>query len=396
MISPSQFAAAVDAAAAEVVAAADGPPAAILAIAEGEHSHATAFGAAELGAAELGAAELGAAELGAEPATAAHVHDLASVSKLLTVLALHVLFARGELHPTDSLGSLLGRSAASHGDATLDDTLRHRGGFAPWIPLYLLPDAAADPLGTSLAVPAASAPGTTHRYSDLGMQALGGVIARATTLPFAGAVRKLVLEPLSVSSITADGAPAGRAILAGQTGDDIEREMVRSGVPYRVDVADPGFAWRTSVLRGEIGDGNAHHVFGGAAGHAGWFGDVAGLLSLADALAHPERLGLTDELRAALWLERDPGQGSGVRIFTADWNGRGRRFIGHGGFTGGCVAASPAVDGEPALRVAILTNRLHRVPATRVRSRPTAEALWQHAVRTADHTLHPVENGIHP
>ncbi|MFD5599035.1 serine hydrolase domain-containing protein [Leucobacter sp. NPDC058333] len=385
MISPSQFAAAVDAAAAEVVAAADGPPAAILAIAEGEHSHATAFGAAELGAAELGA----------EPATAAHVHDLASVSKLLTVLALHVLFARGELHPTDSLGSLLGRSAATHGDATLDDTLRHRGGFAPWLPLYLLPDT-ADPLATSLAVPAANAPGTAHRYSDLGMQALGGVIARATSLPFADAVRELVLDPLSVSSITAGGAPAGRAVLAGQTGDDIEREMVRSDVPYRVDVADSGFAWRTSVLQGEIGDGNAHHVFGGAAGHAGWFGDVAGLLRLADGLAHPECLGLTDDSRAALWHELDPGQGSGVRIFTADWNGRARRFIGHGGFTGGCVAASTAVDGEPALRVAILTNRLHRVPATRVRSRPTAEALWQRAMRTADHTLHPVENGIHP
>ena len=342
---------------------------------------------------DVQAAAAGTADLASgEPATVAHAQDLASVGKVLTTLAVHVLASRGALALTDPLSRFLGERAGAHADVTVDELLRHRAGVREWWPLYLDPAARADPLAAALRMPPRGAAGV-RRYSDLGMMAVGGVVAQAAGMPFADAVQQLVLEPLDARTITPSGPGAGAATLTGPDGDAIEREMVRSGDPYPVDVGDRAFAWRTEPLRATIADGNAHHAFGAPAGHAGWFGDARGLDRVAAAIARPELLGIAPAVAAGLREVRDPEQGHGVRHYRVRWRGAERLLLGHPGFTGAFVGAAAASCGEPELRIVLLANRLHGVPAPSRTSLADVESLWRGALAEADRILHPTLGG---
>ncbi|WP_347756498.1 serine hydrolase domain-containing protein [Agrococcus sp. ProA11] len=355
------------------------PAAAVLAIAEGDDVHAASAGVADL---ELG-----------EHASLGHAQDLASVSKVLTTLAVQALASRGELAMESTLGEMLGARAGEHRDATVDDLLRHRGGMRPWWPLYLDPTAVEDPVAAGLALAPAGQPGAARRYSDLGMQALGAVVQAVAGAPFADAVGELVLAPLAITSVT-PGAPRDAApTLTGPDGDAIEQSMVRTGRPYPVDVDDTGFGWRSSPVRRSIADGNAFHAFRGAAGHAGWFGDVDGLLRLAGALAVPAMLGISPRHAQGLRIALDPGQGQGVRHYRVRWRGRDRLLIGHPGFTGAFVGAAAASGPDPALRIALLCNRLHGQPAPTIDHLVDVERLWRSALAEADTILHPTTGG---
>ena len=358
------------------------PPGAAVAVEEGGVRHVAARGVADLDTGEA--------------LTARHAHDLASVSKTLTLLALRRLFADGALAESDPLARLLGSRAGRHGEVTLDELLRHRGGLAPWWPLYLVPGFRDDPVATALARPAHSARGAVRAYSDLGLQALGGVIAAATALPFADAVRTLVLDPLGATTVTPGRPSPGMPAVSGPDGDAIEREMVRSGDPYPVDADADAFAWRTETVRGVAADGNAFHAFGGAAGHAGWFSDVDGLLRVAGALAAPERLGLGERTASALATTLDPGQGQGVRVYRLRWRGEDRVFLGHPGFTGMFVAAAPATSAAPEVLAVLLTNRLHGRPAPGRDRLVATEQLWLETMAHADAALHPTMTGERP
>ncbi|WP_404311571.1 beta-lactamase family protein [Agrococcus terreus] len=340
-------------------------------------------------------AAAGVADLASgEPATVAHAQDLASVGKVLTTLAVHVLASTGALAPTDPLSRFLGERAGAHADATVDELLRHRAGVREWWPLYLDPAARADPLAAALRMQPRGAAGV-RRYSDLGMMAVGGVVAKAAGMPFADAVQQLVLEPLDARSI-APSVPGGRAgSLTGPDGDAIEREMVRSGDPYPLgpDLGDRAFAWRTAPLRASIADGNAHHAFGAPAGHAGWFGDARGLDRVAAAIARPELLGIEPAVAAGLRDARDPEQGQGVRHYRVRWGGAERLLLGHPGFTGAFVGAAAASGGEPELRVVLLANRLHGDPAPSRTALADVETLWRGALAAADRILHPTSGG---
>ncbi|WP_413318983.1 serine hydrolase domain-containing protein [Agrococcus sp. 1P02AA] len=355
------------------------PPAAVLAVAEGDDVHVAAAGTADL--------------LRGEAASVAHAQDLASVSKVLTTLAVQALASRGQLTMEATLGEVLGDRAGAHRDASVDDLLRHRSGMRPWWPLYLEPAAAEDPVGAALSLSPIAPRGTERRYSDLGMQALGAVVERVAAMPLARAVGELVLAPLAASSITAGAPAAGAPTLTGPDGDAIERTMVRTGVPYPVDVDDAAFDWRAGPVRRSIADGNAFHAFRGAAGHAGWFGDVEGLLRVAAALADPAAAGIDPQHARGLRVALDPGQGQGVRLFRVSWRGRERTVLGHPGFTGAFVGAAPASAGEPALRIALLSNRLHGRPAPTSDRLVDVERLWRTALGEADTILHPTTGG---
>lgn len=361
------------------------PPGVALRLAVGEQQHAGAAGLADL---DTGAAM-----------TTAHHHDLASVSKVLTALAALVLIARRELRLDATLGELLGAARAGrHRDRTIEQLLRHRAGMTEWHPLYLEPGAADDPLGAALARPPRYPADAARHYSDLGFMVLGGAIEAIAGGPLAAAIRALLLDPLGLAAI-APGVPAGPAA-AGPDGDAIEREMVRSGVPYPVEVDPDGYPdWRHATLRGEIADGNAFHAFRGAAGHAGWFADPAALLALGQAIAEPERHGLWGAAEsAALAAEGpDPGQALGLRRYRAVWDGREREFLGHPGFAGSMLAASPAAGpGAPPLVLALATNRLHGRPAPGRDRLADVERLWRDALALADRALHPSTPGARP
>lgn len=355
------------------------PPGAVFAVAEGDAVHVAASGVADVGT--------------GEPMTTSHAFDLASVSKTLTTLALRRLIHIGDLTDATTLGEVLGARSGAAAPATIDDLLRHRSGLTEWWPLYLMPGAAEDPVAAGLRLPLRYGRAEGRHYSDIGMQALGAVIERVSGEPLADAVRRLVLDPLGAATVTPGAPLRAAAVAAGPDGDAIEREMVRSGVPYPVGATDEGFAWRTHILRGEVADGNAFHAFGGAAGHAGWFSDAAGLLTVASAFADPVAHGFGEQSVSAFAIARDAGQGQGLVHIRQRWRGRERLFLGHGGFTGTFVAAAPATGDLPAVRTVLLTNRLHGRPAPTRQSLVPSDTLWREAIACADHLLHPSTTG---
>lgn len=353
------------------------PPGAVFAVQEGSDPMIAASGYADLDS--------------AEPVTERHYFDLASVSKTLTTLAIRRLLVSHALHADTTLEYLLGRRAGNGAKATIEQLLRHRAGLAEWWPLYLEPDGLYDPLGTALALPLRYAPGAEMHYSDIGMQALGGVLEAVVGTNLAEAISQLVLRPLRIDEISPSVPPAGARAAAGPDGDEIEQHMVSSGEPYPVDADARAFEWRDHTLHGEIADGNAFHAYRGVAGHAGWFGTVRGLLGIAAVLAAPEADGFGPLQSLAAQL--DPGQGQGVAVYTAFWNGRERTFLGHSGFTGTMVAAAPATVLQPAVYTVLLTNRLHGRPAPGRHELQNTQTLWRTAVDQADQLLHPESQG---
>lgn len=373
----------------------DAPPGAVVMVVEGDHRIVSTAGYADVRS--------------SEPITVRHVHDLASVSKILTTLTLSRLFSEGHATPECTLDRFFGQRAGCYGDVTLDDLLRHRSGFRPWWPLYLTGGEAAhrpapeDLLQQILDLSPHYPRGTECRYSDLGMQVAGEVISQITSEPYAEAVRHVLLEPLGAYSVTPGTPRPGAPVAAGPLGDGIEREMVDTGAPFPVSPAlksaAQNFPWRDHVLCGEVADGNAFHAFstpsGHAAGHAGWFSDAAGLLSIGEALCAPQMMGLSDDLATALGLSLEGSagagyqQGRGLRAYTLRWRGEDRRFFGHPGFTGTLLAAAPATAGAPAVISVMLTNRVHGQQRLNRERLAPVETLWREAMAQADAICHP-------
>jgi CubicO group peptidase (beta-lactamase class C family) len=279
--------------------------------------------------------------------------DVGSITKIIaTTLTLMALVDSGTLDLAAPVREVLPRmSDRPAGYATLGALLQHRSGLWEWLPTYLK---SGDPLDIATALPLRYPPDAGRHYSDLGFLLLGAVISAATEEPLADAVTRFVLRPLGLTE-TAFGAPvAGSAVAASSLGDRIEREMVRSRVPYPVAVDDAGFAWREHVLVGEINDGNAYHSFGSVAGHAGLFSTAADLLTVGDALL--ACLAGRGHLSAGI-VNRffqpgdDPLQALGFRI----WQFDSGIALGHTGFPG----VAMAVDPHRQLSIALVTNRLH-------------------------------------
>jgi serine-type D-Ala-D-Ala carboxypeptidase len=372
------------------------PAGAAVVIAEGDQQIVSTAGFADLSTREV--------------MTQEHVHDLASVSKLITTLALQRLFSLGEISAQHTLGRFFGANAGAHGEVTVHNLLRHRSGFREWWPLYLQgseteAEAAADPITRILAMPPRYPRGTEWHYSDLGMQVAGAVIAQVTSRSLSEAVRELILNPLGASTVTAGKPYPGASVASGPLGDAIEQDMVASHTPYPVDdmtrAAAAEFPWREHQIRGEVADGNAFHAFGTgqgrAAGHAGWFGDADGLLRLAQALVEPKAVGIRMEAAAQMRhtgddspLRRSSGftQGLGARLYTLPWRGEARTFIAHPGFTGTFLAAAPATENAPAVRAVMLTNRLHGSPLHTRTTLISVDQMWRRAMAAATSILH--------
>jgi CubicO group peptidase (beta-lactamase class C family) len=120
-------------------------------------------------------------------------------------------------------------------------------------------------------------------------------------------------------------------------------------------VATERCTWRGCVLRGEVHDENAF-ALGGAAGHAGLFGTVDGVLDFARGL-----LDGSGASPAALSAMRDRQNGDrtcGWERRFAGWQGGDAcsdETIGHTGFTG----TGLWIDFERGLGWTLLTNRVH-------------------------------------
>lgn len=267
-------------------------------------------------------AGLAAREPAPEPLTAAHWWDLASLTKpLATAQAILALAERGRLdldRPlTDAIPDLRQYDmAAPERRLTFRQCLAHATHLPAVAPIYTHGD---DPARLKAFVLQREWRAGPAVYSDINYILLGIAIERLT-----GA--SLAVWPLSPGLVW--GSPPGPA------------------------VATERCPWRGRVLQGEVHDENAA-ALGGAAGHAGLFGTLDGVLDAALTLLGGHGPGWADQ-RTPINGHRTCGWDSAA----IGWPGGDAcspSTIGHTGFTG----TGLWIDVERGLAWALLTNRVH-------------------------------------
>lgn len=261
-----------------------------------------------------------------EPLTEAHWFDLASLTKVIATTTMILRLAdQGRLdldRPlTDAIPDLrqYDVEGAPERRLTFRDCLAHRT-FLPAVePIYTYGD---DPARLRAFVLQREWRHGPCVYSDINFILLGIAVERITG---AG------LSDWPLGEGLGFGPPPGPA------------------------VTTEACPWRGRLLKGEVHDENAS-ALGGAAGHAGLFGTVAGVLDFASGLldgsgASPAML---DAIRTPFHADR-----------TCGWERRFERWhggdscsaatIGHTGFTG----TGLWVDFDRGLAWTLLTNRVH-------------------------------------
>jgi CubicO group peptidase (beta-lactamase class C family) len=168
------------------------------------------------------------------------------------------------------------------------------------------------------------------------------------------AVADLVTRPLGLRR-TGYGPIGGPDVAMTSRGDSWERRMIATGTPHSIPVRAVPVS-RAHWLAGEANDGNAHHAFGGVAGHAGLFATAEETVRLGEVMLgeHPDwPPPVVAEFAAA---GPDPDQALGWRRteITMD-SGAPVPVLFHPGFTGTEVSVAPSLG----LSWALLTNRLH-------------------------------------
>jgi CubicO group peptidase (beta-lactamase class C family) len=312
-----------------------------------------------------GAAELSPSARPAREMRPDTIFDLGSITKVAaTTATIMSLVERCVLELDAPVANWLdGFTGQGKERITLRHLLTHRAGLWEWWPVYLSardPSAAID-LITSLDLRYPIDSG--RHYSDLGFMLLGEIVERATGEPLDRAAHRLVFKPLKMG----DTGFRPRSTLidriaATSRGDRYEREMIATGEPYPVPVTPARFeGWRSHTLVGEVNDGNAHHAFGGVAGHAGLFSTANDLAAFGAALAaggtaNGTRIWQSATVQLFTAEHRDPGQALGfwTRRLVGIGDVREGGF-GHGGFPGTELLIHPPDE----LVVVLLTNRLH-------------------------------------
>jgi CubicO group peptidase (beta-lactamase class C family) len=262
----------------------------------------------------------------AEPLTLGHWFDLASLTKVIATTQIILSLAeQGRLdldRPlTDAIPDLrqYDVEAAAERRLTFRDCLAHRS-FLPAVePIYTY---GGDPERLRAFVLQREWRRGPPVYSDIGFILLGIAIERLTGAP---------LKDWPLGPGLSYGPPPGPA------------------------AATEACTWRGRVMKGEVHDENAW-ALGGAAGHAGLFGTLAGVLGFARGLLDGSGASpfLLREIRTLQHADRTCGW---EKRF-GGWRGGdacSSETIGHTGFTG----TGLWIDFERGLAWTLLTNRVH-------------------------------------
>jgi CubicO group peptidase (beta-lactamase class C family) len=272
-------------------------------------------------------------------ATTETLYDLASISKLFTTTCVMRLVEQGKLGLDDPVARSLPAFAANGKEAvTLRQLLTHTSGLPDYLKLWELEDSPGARLERVLQTPLLDPSGTVFRYSDLGLIALGHLVAQVAGMSLDRVVRDLVTQPLGLQqTLYRPPVELQRRIAPTEDESNVGRGMV----------------W------GEVHDENAWSL-GGVAGHAGLFGTAADLATFAQAyldgggpLLKPETVAeMTRNQIGAL-----ESRGLGWELDADYYMGRlaSPSTYGHTGFTG----TSLVVDPRRQLIVVVLANRVH-------------------------------------
>jgi CubicO group peptidase (beta-lactamase class C family) len=300
-----------------------------------------------------GAAGRAALEPAPEPADETVRYDLASLTKpLCTALLAALLEQDGRLSLDAPVAELVDQLDGSpYASASLLDLGSHRARLPAWRPLYLT----AASLEGGLRAIASTPPVETEEagvYSDLGYIVLGAVLQRISGASLEHLFRERIAGPLGLSNLGfVAGASRLTAAAPTERGNAFERGLAGD--------EGGGFPWRTGVIRGEVHDVNAH-ALGGVAGHAGLFGTVRDVATVAREILNPQVLDLRAQARERLLLPSHPGADRTFGFVLARASEAARGVLpddapGHTGFTG----TSLWLDPERNAFYVLLTNRVH-------------------------------------
>lgn len=300
----------------------------------------------------------GARDTAGSPMEVETIHDLASVTKLVTTCAVMALVTAGRLDLDSRVSQHLPWSGE---DPTIRQLLQHRAGLLPWQPLHHVARRRTDVLALLPDLPRGGRVGEAFSYSDLSFIAVGAVIEAVTGRPLDVAVSALVTGPLGLRlhfrpRFDSAGAGGDTDVAESALDEGWEERMVATGEPHPVlvppDPATPPVERRAGPIRGTVHDGNAFHAMGGVSGHAGLFGSVPDLVRLGRALLDRSHGLWTDEVVDTFTTPGpDSSQGLGFRLRDLDG---GARLAWHPGFTG--TALGVRLGASPAV-VAMATNR---------------------------------------
>ncbi|WP_457636885.1 serine hydrolase domain-containing protein [Oceanithermus sp.] len=251
--------------------------------------------------------------------------DLASLTKILfTLPEVMKLVEEGRLDLDDPLTTHLPEAGwlqenPALARVTIRQLLAHRSGLPAWAPVYTW---GSDPQTLKARLLQDAWQLGEPVYSDIGFMLLG-----------------ILLERLRGEDLRSFALPAGLTFTP-----DPNRTAATERCP-----------WRGRMLVGEVHDENAF-ALGGAAGHAGLFGTLDGVLDQAHAwlsasILSPAALAAIlepqSEDRLLGWVRRHPGWSGGSLASP--------RAYGHTGFTGTGVW----IDPERGYAWALLSNRVH-------------------------------------
>jgi CubicO group peptidase (beta-lactamase class C family) len=310
----------------------------------------------------LGRAVAEPKEIAAEFTT---IYDLASLTKILiTGLLCAKLLESGRVKISDPLSKYFGQfNSTDKKEITLQHLLTHTSGFTAWKPFYLLTAASSydgkKERVTELiaAEPLIGVLGAKVVYSDLNFILLGFLLEEIYGARLNTIAEKEIFAPLKLGK-TFFNPPAElkEKIAASERGNNYEKQTCREN-GYDAEK----YSWRTDVIWGDVHDGNAYFLSGGA-GHAGLFSTAEEVLKIAwQFLAGRAEL-LKPETCSMFSTDLTPGLNEARSIAfqlaaTPESTGAGLTpdSFGHLGFTGTSLWLEP----ETERMFILLTNRTH-------------------------------------
>ncbi|MGI5213744.1 serine hydrolase domain-containing protein [Plantactinospora sp. CA-290183] len=286
------------------------------------------------------------------------IFDLASITKVYTSILLLQQVDRGRVALDAPVASYLpGFTGAGKSGVTVAMLLSHTSGLPVGATVTGLPDNTAR-WNAVLATPLVSGatPGSTFRYSSVGLMVAGKIVEKVAGQPLDQALRTYLTGPLG---LTDTGFRPTTWLSAAARASRLAATDARSS---------------RGLLRGVVHDDVANHL-GGIAGHAGIFASAADVATLGQFLLdggvhRRRRLLATDTARLMVTNantgkpavdperpNRTSAHGLGVVLDQPWFMGRlsGPGTFGHTGFAG----PSLLVDPERRLVLALLTNRAH-------------------------------------
>lgn len=310
-----------------------------------------------------------AAEQAVRPTTP---YDIASLTKVVvTTTALMQLYEAEALALDDPVATYLpGFARAGKDEITLRQLLTHTSGLPAHRPYFAQGIRTLEAMVEAIAQePLVHAPGTAHRYSDLGFITLGAVIEAVTGQSLDAYAEAEIFQPLGMHDTTYRGRGEPDTTIA----------------PTEHDLA-----FRQRLLQGEVHDENAW-ALGGVAGHAGVFSTARDLARFGYMLVNGGRIQGTSFLQPETLATFTSAVAPDEHSRALGWDTRsadgyssagqhfGPRSFGHTGFTG----TSLWVDPDEALFVLLLSNRVHPTREGRghIAVRPTLADLVHTAIQ---------------